>query len=681
MARPDGEVLIVERSAFEERGGGDLLWAGRLPGSETESVILTLTDGRLIGTYGKAGELGFELRAARGGVGAVRSIGTVAPPERDRWCGARIEGPERSGSVDVRERARASPPVSVREEQSSQLIVDVLILYSPAAADYWNARGGVAAELQAAVDYTNSVYRNNDLGATLNVAYQGAAPPSLRLDWSSDVLRDVREDASVAELRAVHRADLVVAFVRNEDEPCGEAWVYLAKHTPRTMSEAAFAQVNLECNSGNYSWGTLAHEVGHIYGGNHDPANTGTTAQKARYSYAFGHYDTAPDPSVYTIMAYRPHAGAVVVPYFSTSLRSPNGWELGHSDADNEYAFWWTLPEVVTFSDYLPRLSPPPSGLAATATAGIDEALVALAWEDNAGDETGYVVELRTGGGNWTSTASLAADSESATLSDLEPETRYEFRVGAVNAGGTTWSDPVAVVTPARLSVALPVPAIEQVIEGMCSERRLGRARSTACEAASPTDAYVFVQWAWRPPDDLSLDDRQVCFVLSRYNPQQSLLDTTPTGWKELSRVCRQPPLRWLRTAAAGLELGKTHRMALTAVLVNESQDVLGTSKRAKFTIGPLGRPKPPRLTGEADHDAETPTVRLEWTSEDAPSGYLVLVKVKGGVWREAASLDGDVSAAVVSDLESDTSYRFRVRGVNRWGWRNSNMLSLRTPE
>ena len=72
-----------------------------------------------------------------------------------------------------------------------------------------------------------------------------------------------------------------------------------------------------------------------------------------------------------------------------------------------------------------------PTNLVVTA---ISSAQVALQWQDNATNDSGYSVEELIDG-NWESIAMLSADSTSATITSqsFSPSTEYHFRVRAYN--------------------------------------------------------------------------------------------------------------------------------------------------------------------------------------------------------------------------------------------------------
>jgi|GEM_PF-1227057 len=90
-----------------------------------------------------------------------------------------------------------------------------------------------------------------------------------------------------------------------------------------------------------------------------------------------------------------------------------------------------------------------PSGLSAEA---VTETEVRLTWTDNALDEDSYRVERAEDDGPFVQIVGfLPRDSESVTIGELVPGTRYQFRVRARNAAGFSGYSNVTETTPGRL--------------------------------------------------------------------------------------------------------------------------------------------------------------------------------------------------------------------------------------
>jgi titin len=72
-----------------------------------------------------------------------------------------------------------------------------------------------------------------------------------------------------------------------------------------------------------------------------------------------------------------------------------------------------------------------------------------LLWTDNAGNEDGFKIERKAGGGGYQEVATVVADSKSYTDTGLSSGTSYYYRVAAYNNGGSSgYSNEASVSTP-----------------------------------------------------------------------------------------------------------------------------------------------------------------------------------------------------------------------------------------
>lgn len=93
-----------------------------------------------------------------------------------------------------------------------------------------------------------------------------------------------------------------------------------------------------------------------------------------------------------------------------------------------------------------------PTGLQA---ASPQSGTVELTWSDNAGNETGFVVERRSQGGTWSSIATPGADTEWYTDNKVAMGA-YEYRVKAVNGSGESGYSPLQLLGPTPLPPGIP---------------------------------------------------------------------------------------------------------------------------------------------------------------------------------------------------------------------------------
>lgn len=458
LETPDGRVLAAERSVFEDRGDGNVMWSGRFPGSGYDSVVLTVQDGHLQGMFGEPGRAAYWIRSGVDGLGnLIQPVGGG----RVEFCGGGLVRDEAVTAVVDRSAARDLPVAIAQESNHDRL--DILVLYTVEAAEAWErfGYGTPRASIQAAMDFLSLVFRNNAMPATPHLVHVAEAPAAL--DGPRGVLDRLTDNREVAELRAEHQADIVHLFIGESPGNlgyCGIAWL-LSRAGERAEWSNGYGVTTSVCSfpaqEGTYPYfgQVFAHEVGHNLGANHDPANTRINQDRAVRPWAFGHFDITVAPTVETIMSYRSYVPRQWVPFFSSVRITPNGWTIGKEDErENERAIYDTMPLAVRYSELMddpstlpdfPSYAPPlaaPANLTVEATSATS---ARLEWEDESESETGFRIQARTGGEIWRVVETVAADRESAEVTGLKREGRYTFRVRAYHDLGGTDSDLVTV--------------------------------------------------------------------------------------------------------------------------------------------------------------------------------------------------------------------------------------------
>ncbi len=467
LPTPDGRVLAAEMTVFEDRGAGDAMWAGTLPGAAYESVVFTVKDGYLAGRFGEPGGAKYLISAGPDGRGQIVDTSVRAPDSEERTCPGGVVPPGES-PARLPLAQRDGPPGGVASE-SNHDVLDILAVYTPESEERWSRRNLTpGAAIQGSMDYLAQVFRNGRLGVTPNLVHFEEAPPLYGehepqdgedSEWScSHILGHMPGDPDLARLRAEHGADMVHLFVWGAQGCSGIAYLLTKGVSAQSFSGAAFG---LTLPRGDYD-GTFAHEIGHNMGANHDPQNVSIrdrTFEQHRnevavYPYAYGHTDFAPVPNIDTIMSY---GSGRVEPYFSTVRFRPRGWNIGIAgERENERAMQQTIHLAVQYSDFIgstpdPEPPPPPPGdvptapgnLAATPTGATS---VRLTWSDESDNENGFEVQYRPAGGRWQAATRLPANTTSADVTGLDAGGRYEFRVRAYNRAGGANSGVVTVV-------------------------------------------------------------------------------------------------------------------------------------------------------------------------------------------------------------------------------------------
>ena len=474
LLAPDDRLLVAELTVFEDRGAGDAMWAGRIVGSDYESVVFTVANDHLAGRFGVPGGPKYRISARPSGRGRLEDMSTLERKPPAEYCPGGVV-PDRPQPAAAIEAQRAGDPERV-VQASSHNHLDILIVYSEAARARYEARdGSVDAPLQASVDYLNTVFRNGELDVVARLVHHQQAPASLNTGGSGGaVLGRLQGNQEIRDLRIEHQADLVHLFVTAEvTNVCGIAYLLGKGDTAASFSPAGYG-LTLMQGCGDE---TFAHEVGHNLGGNHDPANAGQNweDQDRRNNaviapYAFGHTWFSPSPPnpphKDTIMSY---GSGEVVPWFSTVRVEPridgHAVTLGIAgERENERAVRGILDIAVRYSDALPQgpgpdpgpdpEPPPPPGSGPTAPGTLtlsktSSTSVRLSWVDRSDDEDGFEVQLRGARGGWRTAATLPANATSADVTGLEPGGRYDFRVRSFNGAGRSASNVVTIVLSA----------------------------------------------------------------------------------------------------------------------------------------------------------------------------------------------------------------------------------------
>ena len=409
---PDGSVLSAERSVFEDRGGGDLMWSGGQPGAGYDTVVLTVEGGRLVGRFGAAGGGVYGIHAERDGRGGMAPIAGPGLDGSEPWCAVEA-GAEGAHDAHAHVRAGAADlPERVSNPQSNDRL-DILVVYTETATENWADRGGTLAAIRHAGDYLKMVFRNNDLPVEPHIEH--IAQASAALDRAGRVLdrhdqwrnynplrKWMFRDGGLLRLQHEHRADFVHVFTGEHrlllERACGAHTQFRKGDTAGSFSGRARGwTTNHPSVCGDYAV-TFAHEIGHGLGAHHDRANlVGFASNSARRREleslfrpdSLGHPNFDVMPSLGTAMSYL----GQTEPFFSTPRIRPWGAAVGIADeADNERTLRETVHIGVRYSDYLRSLEgvpAAPSGLQVR----FDGGAARLSWRDNAPDADGYEVD------------------------------------------------------------------------------------------------------------------------------------------------------------------------------------------------------------------------------------------------------------------------------------------------
>ncbi|HEX8914992.1 MAG TPA: fibronectin type III domain-containing protein [Humisphaera sp.] len=247
-----------------------------------------------------------------------------------------------------------------------------------------------------------------------------------------------------------------------------------------------------------------------------------------------------------------------------------------------------------------------PSSLTATP---VSPTRVDLAWADNSGGETAYVVQRSLDGTTWTTLPSLNPNSTTYSDTTRTEGTAYQYRVRAERSTAASGWVSTSVSTPAAAPTSV----------------------GTSVPSGSPR---VVVSWA----DNSAAE--------SGYQIDRS---TDGTTWTTVTTTAANATSYSDGTVTEGM----TYQYRVRA---NSSAGNSAWSSPASAST----RPSAP--TGLAGSAASGTSVNLTWTDVSAnEAGYKVEQSVSG-VWTVIATLSANAATHTVTGLTEGTSYQFRVR-------------------
>lgn len=203
--------------------------------------------------------------------------------------------------------------------------VDLLVVYTPAALARYGTLNALTAEVNLGIANSNASLANSGLAHRFRLAQMSAVSYTESGDSSVDLARiRIANDGILDDVHALRNsvgADVVTLLTQASDV-CGVGYVMTTNSS--SFAPFAFNVVIASCAGGNL---TLAHEVGHNMGLQHDIANAGGQGVT---SYAYGYQL----PGVgRTVMAYAcpssgpgcPRAQMFSTPSYSFANGSPAG--------------------------------------------------------------------------------------------------------------------------------------------------------------------------------------------------------------------------------------------------------------------------------------------------------------------------------------------------------------------
>lgn len=457
------QILVAIRDRVESYRDEHLTWVGHIEGaSEHSEVVLTLVKNKLSGQITINGRL-YEISTSENGEAIVFEVNRQdLPPDFQYDAPASV--------YDQANLTNGSP----RTAQDGPVLVDTMVLYTSRSCDRYGRDSdggcsGVEAKILSAVAAANQAYRNSQINAELNlvhmdeVDYRESGDMGLSL-YELQRRGDGRLD-DVHSLRDSVGAD-VVSLISEDSNACGVG--YVMTQLSSGFDAFAFNVVYSSCMSSQ----TLAHEIGHNMGSQHDRDSSSFGGVR---SFSYG-YRSCGNNGFTTVMAYR-CAGSSGRSHFSNpNVRFSDGRATGTATENNARSINESVATVAAWrastnsgnggsgngggnggsngggnggTTEPPEAQPPaaPDNMTASARS---TSRITLGWRDNSDDEDGFHLDRAVGNSSFTRIANLGANATGGTNNGLAAETTYRYRIRAFNGQGVSaWSNIAAATTAA----------------------------------------------------------------------------------------------------------------------------------------------------------------------------------------------------------------------------------------
>jgi len=215
-------------------------------------------------------------------------------------------------------------------------IIDIMMVYTPAATTYNGGTSGIKAHANAAIASLNAAFQNSQIEARARLVYVGQISYKEASSFNTDLtaLRNSGDGKldTVHSLRTTYGADYV-CLIRRGPAAGVAGLAYVMTTVSTSFSSYGFSVVADVYSTGNYAF---AHEIGHNLGCNHDRANTTNTLP---YNYAYGYNFNGNNAVNYgTVMCY---PGTRVLHFSNPDVSyqgTPTGVASGSTAANNALA-------------------------------------------------------------------------------------------------------------------------------------------------------------------------------------------------------------------------------------------------------------------------------------------------------------------------------------------------------
>ena len=376
---PSGETMRIVYQRHEEALDGNWSWIGKT--KDGLDAVITFGEGAVFGRIYKKDTEAYSLTMSGG-----RSWLVQTDPSKllDGNLGRHADEsdalipPSVAAAVSAKKRNAAAASVEGGGKASAANTVDVVLGYTNGLVTKYGSAANATTRLSNLMALTNQAYVNSvitprvRLVRTVQVNYTDTNSNETALealtgyDCTATTCTQQPVPAELAPLRTArdeYGADLVSLvrpFQAPQHQGCGIAWLLGGGGVTIDNTDAPFGYSIVsdgndtdETDGNNYFCReeTLAHELGHNMGQQHNIDDAGTPPVLGTHSYSYGYRETLAS-GFYTVMAYRlTNSSQFPINYFGNPSvnYTDTGRPTGTATADNARSMNISMPLVAQF--------------------------------------------------------------------------------------------------------------------------------------------------------------------------------------------------------------------------------------------------------------------------------------------------------------------------------------------
>ncbi len=374
----DGLALTAEFDHLQPAYANGVVWMGSVAGHPDSHAMFSMIDD-MVSAFISFDDQAYSITSAGNDVFWIHQVDRSAGPE----CGT-------DDSFGVHLPSEVNPASNTRGNLTE---IDVMVVYTTVAKNLMGGTTSTNSKINLAMAKTNASFLDSGVDQEVRLVHTAEMVGYNEPGSFNQILQDLQgtndgKMDNVHSLRTQYGADCVSLLCMNT-QYCGLA--YLMTNVSSSFRSWAFSVVNYSCMQNSQ---TLAHELGHNMGSNHDPQN----ASSGAYSYSFG-FRTS-NNQYRTIMAYSP--GSEIDRWSGPNV-SYNGFTMGNSSQNNVRSLNNTAATVASWKPTVG--SNGPSLQVPSLTAG---QLATFTMVDCVPNGSGFIYYSTTGSGPYMTAYGLA---------------------------------------------------------------------------------------------------------------------------------------------------------------------------------------------------------------------------------------------------------------------------------